>query len=41
VCATRRYKLIKRSNDKQGNQEAREKDKDLDAIKERRRSQKS
>jgi len=38
VCATRRHKLIKRSSDKQENQEAREKGKGLDAIKERRRS---
>jgi len=40
VCATKRHEFIKQSNDKQRNREAREKNKDLDAIKERCRNQK-
>jgi len=38
VCVTKRHKLIRQSNNKQENQKAKEKDKDLDAIKERRRN---
>jgi len=37
VYATKRYKLIRQSNNKQKNKEVKEKDKDFNAIKERRR----
>jgi hypothetical protein len=38
MCAIKRYKFIKQSNNKQENQKIKEKNKDFDAIKERRRS---